>query len=483
MKVNNRLFLCVFALIVLLSGCSSNDTDLGINVTEGDFTTALPSPPTTNGVTTLTAQFTTQTIFSGKSSKVLGYQSGSILGPTMVVNTGDVLSVNLQNNLSETTNIHWHGLITPANMDGHPEDVTQPGGSFNYTFTIAQRAGMYWYHPHPDGHTAKQAYLGLAGAIIVRDAEENALNLPSGEFEVPLVIQDKRISADNALDYSPTTNDVMTGYMGKYITVNGVYAPFKNVKTATYRFRVLNGSNGRIYNLGFSNGATFKVIGSDGGLLATSQTVSSLLLGPGERADILVDFSTYAVGTEVFLVNNLFSAGTSQGKQKFNITKFIVETKVTDSFTLPTKLSAIIPMTANSASKTRTFDISNMEMSGMGGMAMKGMHRINNKVYDKNRIDEVVTAGSTEIWVFDNSQGDEPHPMHIHGVQFQVLDRAGGRDSLIASEKGWKDTILLLPGEKVRVIMTFSNNKGLYVLHCHNLEHEDDGMMLQFEVN
>ncbi len=140
-------------------------------------------------------------------------------------------------------------------------------------------------------------------------------------------------------------------------------------------------------------------------------------------------------------------------------------------------------MAASSASRTRTFDISNMEMSGMGSMAMKGMHRINNKVYDKNRIDEVVAAGSTEIWVFDNSTGAEPHPMHVHGVQFQVLDRTGGRGGLIASEKGWKDTILLLPGEKVRVIMTFSNNKGLFMLHCHNLEHEDDGMMLQFEVN
>lgn len=477
------LFLSAFAFIVLLSGCSKDATDLEINVSEGDFSTALPTPPITNGQTSLIAQSTTQGIFNGKSSTVLGYQSGSTLGPTLLVNSGDVINVNLKNNLSETTNIHWHGLVIPANMDGHPENVVQPGASFDYTFTVGQRAGMYWYHPHPDGHTAKQAYLGLAGAIIVRDAEENALHLPSGEFEVPLVIQDKRISTDYALDYSPTMNDVMTGYMGKYITVNGIYAPYKNVKSVTYRFRVLNGSNGRIYNLGFSNGAAFKVIGSDGGLLETSQTLSSLLLGPGERADILVDFSSYAVGTELFLVNNQFSAGTSQGKQKFNIAKFIVNAKVTDSFTLPTKLSAIIPMTANSASKTRTFDISNMEMSGMGGMAMKGMHRINNKVYDKNRIDEVVTAGSTEIWVFDNSQGDEPHPMHIHGVQFQVLDRAGGRDSLIASEKGWKDTILLLPGEKVRVIMTFSNNKGLYVLHCHNLEHEDDGMMLQFEVN
>ncbi|MHB9143692.1 MAG: multicopper oxidase family protein, partial [Paludibacter sp.] len=183
MRTTYGLLISAFALIISFSGCSTDPLVLVTTVTEGDFTTALPSPPTTNGVTTLTAQFTTQTIFSGKSSKVLGYQSGSILGPTMVVNTGDVMSVNLQNNLSETTNIHWHGLVIPANMDGHPENVVQPGGSFTYTFTIAQRAGMYWYHPHPDGHTAKQAYLGLAGAIIVRDAEENALNLPSGEFE------------------------------------------------------------------------------------------------------------------------------------------------------------------------------------------------------------------------------------------------------------------------------------------------------------
>lgn len=322
----------------------------------------------------------------------------------------------------------------------------------------------------------------------MRDAEEKALNLPSGEFEVPLVIQDKRINADYSLDYTPTMNDVMTGYMGQYITVNGVHAPYKGVKATTYRFRVLNGSNARIYNLGLSNGASFKIIGSDGGLLETSETVSTLLLAPGERADILIDFSSYNIGRELFLINNTFAGASTQGKQKFNVLKFVVETKITKDFVIPTALSNIEKIPANSASKTRTFRISEMSMSGMsnmgnmGGMTMTGMHQINNKVYDKNRIDEVVSAGATEIWVFDNSAGAEPHPMHIHGVQFQVLDRTGGRGSLIASEKGWKDTILLLPGEKVRVIMTFSQYKGVFMLHCHNLEHENDGMMLQFEV-
>ncbi|MEI7677706.1 MAG: multicopper oxidase family protein [Bacteroidales bacterium] len=490
---NLNVFIVLFILI--LTGCSkenSNNLNNYIPVTQGSFEVALPIPPVSNNSLTLIAQHTVQPIFSGHSSSVLGYQSGSILGTTMVVNSGDVLNVTLQNQLTEPSNIHWHGLITPANMDGHPEDVVQPGGSFNYTFPISQRAGLYWYHPHPDDYTAKQAYLGLAGAIIVRDNEEKALNLPSGEFEVPLIIQDKRINSDYSLDYTPTMNDVMTGYMGSYITVNGVYAPSHKVSSRNYRFRILNGSNGRIYNLALSNGASFRVIGSDGGLLSNAQTVTSLLLGPGERADLLVDFSTYSVGSEIFLENQLFSAGDAQGKQRFNIVKFIVNKKETDLFSLPLSLSSITPINENSAVKIRTFDISNPDMASMGGMnmggmnmggmSMKGMHRINNKSYDKSRIDETIQGGSTEIWVFDNSKGAEPHPMHIHGVQFQILDRTGGRNSLIASEKGWKDTVLLLPGEKVRVIMTFASYKGKYMIHCHNLEHEDDGMMLQFEI-
>lgn len=207
---------------------------------------------------------------------------------------------------------------------------------------------------------------------------------------------------------------------------------------------------------------------------------------------MLVDFSTYDVGTELFLENQLFSAGDAQGKQRFNIVKFIVNKKEIDTFSLPSVLSSINPINESTAVKTRIFDISNPDMSAMGGMnmggmnmggmPMKGMHRINNKTYDKSRIDETILGGSTEIWVFDNSKGAEPHPMHIHGVQFQVLDRTGGRGGLIASEKGWKDTVLLLPGEKVRVIMTFASYKGKYMIHCHNLEHEDDGMMLQFEI-
>ncbi len=492
MKIKIRIFTIIVISVITFTSCNNmNMWDSPYNelvlATDGDFSTPLPVPASINGQGTLTAQVTTSTIFSGKKSKVLGYQSGSILGPTISINSGDNINIRFQNSLAENSNIHWHGLITPAGMDGHPEDVALPGNSLVYNFKVSQRAGMYWYHPHPDGFTAEQAYLGLAGVFLVRDAEEQNLNLPSGEMEIPLVIQDKRVTTNYDLDYSPTMMDIMTGYMGSNILVNGVSSPYKDVKTGNYRLRVLNGSNARIYKLALSDGASFDVIGADGGLLASPQKVTSLLLAPGERADLIVNFSNYPVGNELFLMSNTFSAGASQGKQNFRIMKFRVTQNEKDAFSLPEKLSTIEPISKSNVTKTRTFDISNGGMGSMGGMggmgmSMKGMHRINDKTYDKSRIDETVQSGSTEIWIFDNSKGNESHPMHIHGVQFQVLDRTGRRNSLISTESGWKDTVLLLPGEKVRVIMRFGQNKGKYVLHCHNLEHEDDGMMLQFEI-
>ena len=474
---------------LLLSSCRKDRMmmDMGggpVNVIEGAFDFPLPIPALSNGQGSLITQNTTHSIFNGKVSKVLGYQSGSILGPTIKLNSGSTVNFNLQNSLSDPTNIHWHGLIIPANMDGHPKDIVQPGSAFNYNFSVSQRAGMYWYHPHPHGFTAKQTFKGLAGVFVVNDTEEQALNLPSGVFEIPLVVQDKRIFPDYALDYSPQMGEVMTGYMGQYITVNGVYSPYLNVNKRNYRIRVLNGSNARIYNIALSDNASFAVIGSDGGLLAATQIVNSLILGPGERADLIVDFSSYLLGTDVFLINKTFSAGEAQGTQEFKMMKFTVSQNDTDTFSLPGTLSSINLIPENNATKTRIFNISNAGMGGHGGghSGMKGMHKINDKIYDANRIDETVQAGSTEIWVFDNSTGDEPHPMHIHGMQFQVLDRTGGRNVLIPTENGWKDTVMVMPKEKVRTIMTFHQNKGKYVVHCHNLEHEDDGMMLQFEV-
>ena len=450
-----------------------------VNVIEGNFSALLPIPPVVSATTSLTAQATTANV-NGSNISVLGYTANGILGPTIRANNGTAANISFKNNLSENTNIHWHGLKIPANMDGHPEDIISAGNSFNYQFGINQRAGLNWYHPHAHGTTAKQAFRGLAGLFIVNDAEEAALNLPSGIYEIPLVIQDKRLSA-SGITYNPAMNEVMTGFMGETITVNGVASPSAEVSTRYYRLRILNGSNARIYNLALSNNADLILIGNDGGLLKNAVTVKSILLSPGERLDVLVNFSGIATGTEVFLQNKMFdNAGNAQGKQDFKIIKFKITQTVSHNFSVPSTLSSLTAIAASAATQTRMFTLDTMAMSG--GMNMSGMHQINKKLYDKNRIDANVSANTTEIWTFDNTAGDEPHPMHLHGVHFQVLERTGGRGQLIASEGGWKDTVLLLPKEKVKIIIPFASLTGTFVFHCHNLEHEEDGMMAQYRL-
>ncbi|MHB1105347.1 MAG: multicopper oxidase family protein [Lutibacter sp.] len=479
--------LMVGTSIPFFSSCLNNNMDMGGNmnmgqlvpVTEGDFSALFAKPPIVSGTTTLTAQNATTNSSGFGKVKGLGYHANGLLGPTIRVNNGQSMNVYFVNQLNEKTNIHWHGLKIPALMDGHPENFINAGGSFNYNFTINQRAGLYWYHPHAEGTTGKQVFQGLAGLIIVNDPEESSLNLPSGNRELPLVIQDKRISA-GSIPYAPTMMDQMTGLMGPYILVNGVYAPFHNVETAKYRVRILNGSNARIYNLALSNGASFNVIGNDGGLLATPQEVNSLIIAPGERADLIIDFSTMGINSELFLISKTFIGGNAQGTQEFKIMKFKVATQVDDNFSIPTTLSSIYQLTESMSTKNRNFEISNVDSGPMSGMTM---HTINNKSYDANRIDELVNYGSIETWTFDNTNGTEPHPMHLHGVQFQILNRTGGRNTLTALEKGWKDMVLCMPGEKVRVIVPFNGFTGKFVFHCHNLEHEETGMMGQFQVS
>ena len=448
-------------------------------VTEGNFTTPLAFPTITGANTTLTAQNVSSNINGFGIISSLGYSANGMLGPTIKINSGSSVNINLVNHLNEKTNIHWHGLKIPSNMDGHPENSIDAGGSFNYNFTVNQRAGMYWYHPHAEMLTGKQVFKGLAGLFIVNDTEENSLNLPSGNREIPLVIQDKRISL-GSIPYSPTMMEVMTGLMGQYIFVNGVYAPYQNVETAKYRVRILNGSNARIYNLALSNGSPFTIIGNDGGLLASPHSVNNLIVAPGERVDLIIDFSTLSINSELYLISKTFNGGDAQGTQEFKLIKFKITNQVTDNFNIPASLSSINQLTEGMATISRNFDIQNSSMN-MSGNAMT--HTINNKSFDINRIDELINNGAIEIWTFDNTNGKEPHPMHLHGVQFQVLSRTGGRAALMSNESGWKDMVLCMPGEKVKIIIPFNSYSGKFLFHCHNLEHEDNGMMGQYKVN
>lgn len=457
----------------LILGCmdSSHSSDHGSNseklpsIVEGKFTQALVIPATQS---IDQAQISAQ-IQSGSTDR-LGYSNGGILGPTLIGKTGQKVQIQLTNRLSEGTNLHWHGLEVPVDQDGLPENSILPGQSKNYDFTIKNRAGMYWYHPHLMGSTARQAYQGLAGLILIRDAEEDSLHLPSGEYELPLVVQDRRANHT----YQPNMDEIMSGFMGDHIEVNGIASPIHQVKKGVYRLRILNGSNARVYDFALSDHRMMTLIGSDGGLLPQAQSVDHLLLGPGERADVLVSFEKDPTANELYLISQNFSGG-NQGSQSFKVMKFKVLDAVGTSYTVPAQLSKIeaIPST----SQNRTFALAMASSMNSGSM---GMHTINGQIYDSKRIEAQIKAGSVEQWKWTNNT-HEIHPIHIHGVQFQVIERSVGRTAL-PQEKGWKDTFVLLPMEQATIAIRFSSELGRHLFHCHNLEHEEDGMMLQYEI-
>lgn len=465
-----------------LNACHTEEDMIGEPnwIIEGAFVRPLNVPPVISGSVSLQAGAGAgELLEKGVSSVAYSYGNG-ILGPTIKTATGATVHVSLQNRLNEETNIHWHGLILPENMDGHPKDTAMPSGTLDYVLPIRQRAGTYWYHPHPHGLTARQVFMGLAGMFIVNDEEETSLNLPSGNFEIPIIIQDKRFKS-NQLVYAPNNDEMMTGYLGEHILVNGQHAPVVTVSADWYRLRLLNGSTARVYNLQLTGGVPMFIIGSDGGLLESPEAVSGMMLAPGERIDVLVNFSNVSPGQDIFLVSNKFSKYNVQGRQAFSIMKFSVQTPKSASFTLPPVLSIPGRISPAESTTTRSFDIA-QTVATEGRDAGMGRHSIGGKTFDMHRVDETVQAGTTEIWEFDNSSGDEIHPMHIHGVQFQLLGRSGGRNAILPWEKGWKDTVLVMPGERVRVIMTFPEYTGVFVFHCHNLEHEDDGMMLNYRI-
>ena len=412
-------------------------------------------PPTiAPGGAALTAAPASVNLGGGKLSSVLAY-NGFFPGPTFRANNGDVADIAFTNGLSAESTIHWHGMIVPSVADGHPMDAVMPGAGYAYQFPVAQRACLNWYHPHPHMMTGEQVALGLAGAFIVNDVEETALNLPSGLYEVPLILRDADFDKSGNLTYTAKSS----GFLGKTPLVNGTLSPQLQVDTAIYRFRVLNGANARVFRLALSNGAPLVVIGNDGGLLDTAPApVAEIEFGPGERLDILVDFRGLAVGDKVML--RCLSAG-------WDLLEFAVERAVMVAGEIPSgALSTITPLADPVLTREFSFD---------------GMSRINGKVYDMHRIDFQVPLEQTERWRFKTG-GNAPHPVHVHGASFQVVSRTGGRGRVLPWERGWKDTVLLLDGETVDVLIRFEAYRGLYVMHCHKLEHEDMGMMANFQV-
>jgi FtsP/CotA-like multicopper oxidase with cupredoxin domain len=428
---------------------------------------------------------------------------GSYLGPIIKANKGDKVRIRFTNRIPADTIIHWHGLHVPAVMDGHPRYVVSKEESYLYEFEIKNRAGTYWYHPHPHGQTGYQVYGGMAGLLLVSDDEEKVAGLPGGEYDIALVLQDRTFDSDNQLVYLPGGRmEFMTGFIGDRILVNGKPDFRLDVSTRSYRLRLLNGSNSRIYKLAWQDKRPLTVVGTDGGLLEKPTQRPYAYLSPGERLELWADFSDDPVGFETALVSLPFDAGIaptgpmrggmmgSGGRYRqrlpngseFPVFKVNVQRRAKENQPLPQRLShvgRVNPKTAINYYTPRQFYLS------MGHMRWA----INGRTFQMDEVanDEIVRLGSTEVWEFFNTGGgmgmmgrmNMPHPVHLHGKQFRVLERGGVVHSGYVDE-GWKDTVLLMPGESVRILVDFADYEGLYLYHCHNLEHEDMGMMRNY---
>ncbi|GAB4534900.1 MAG: multicopper oxidase domain-containing protein [Anaerolineales bacterium] len=431
-------------------------------------------------------------VLSGPSDALIPLDN-TYLGPIIQVQRGQRARVHFTNDLSEESIVHWHGLHVPEAADGHPRLAIGSGETYTYEFTVTDRPGTYWYHPHPHGRTAPQAYYGLAGLFIVHDEAEQALGLPSGEYDLPLVLQDRRFDAGNQLVYgSNGMMDQMMGFLGNRMLINGQADFSLPVATRPYRLRLLNGSNARIYKLAWEDGTPLTVIGTDGGLLEHPLEKEAITLAPAQRIELWVDFSGRKVGEHVRLVNLPSAAPDGVA---FPVVTLEVTRQESVSQPLPERL---MPLNLRSAAQAvnpgspRTFTLS-MGM-GMGWT-------INGRTFGMRDVarDEVVKLGDLETWEFVNQAGGGmgmmggmalPHPMHIHGLQFQVVERqvaSAGRSAWKTLsdgyvDEGWHDTVLVMPGERVKILLKFEDFEGLYLYHCHNLEHEDMGMMRNYRV-
>ncbi len=398
-------------------------------------------------------------------------------------------------NADARTVVHLHGAHVSAAFDGYPESTFPPGQQAIYQYPNWQLPATLWYHDHALGITRLNVMMGLAGFWLLRDAYEESLGLPSGEFEIPLAIQDRTFNPDGTLYYPPAWQDT---FFGDTVLVNGKVWPYLNVKQGKYRFRLLGGSGSRTYRLSLSSGAPFDVIGMEGGLLTAPVSLNEITLGPGERADVVVDFAPYAPGTEILLVNDApapFPGNPGVGVIP-DVIKFIVTAQAGHTAPLPATLRPMEVLDELDATQFREFHLEKQNLTascsdfewlirsiGPGGTIL-GQHW--------NDISELPELEETEVWKFVNKSG-MTHPMHMHLVMFQVLDRQpfeiiGGNITPIGSpvpppphEAGWKDTVQVGPNEIVRVIARFENYTGKFAYHCHILEHEDHEMMRQFE--
>ncbi|HEY9635699.1 MAG TPA: multicopper oxidase domain-containing protein [Coleofasciculaceae cyanobacterium] len=410
-------------------------------------------------------------ILPGLKTEIWGY-NGITPGPTIRQRGGRQQDggrqsvVRFINKLDTRTVIHLHGMASLPQYDGYAEDLIPPDYYKDYVYPN-NRAATLWYHDHTVGKTSRNVYMGLAGMYIVDDDFDLSLPLPKGDYDVPLIIQDKIFATDGSLIFDDRGQKSL---YGDIVLVNGAPWPRMEVANRKYRFRVLNASASRSYGLSLSTGDDLIVIGTDAGLLSEPVRTKTLRIGIAERYGFILDFSKYPIGTQVVLRNIGPESNVDRDARTSVVMRFDVVRRESDDSSIPSTLRPVQPIPISSAVRTREF---RFQRSGRQWL-------INNQGWNKNRIDANPELGDVEIWTFVNTAGSWFHPVHVHLVDLQLLDR-NGRPPL-PYERGWKDVFYLGEGETVRVIARYGPHKGKYMIHCHNIVHEDHDMMTQFEV-
>ena len=449
-------------------------------------------------------------------TEAYGY-SVPYLGPVVRVYRGDTVTMDVTNKLDKVTTVHWHGILVPSDLDGGPYNSIEPGQVWRPALKIDQPASTAWFHPHPHGDTARQVYMGLAGLLYVEDGSTQDLGLPSryGLDDIPLIIQDRTFGIDGELVYDASPMAVLHGSRGDTIIVNGVFGPVAEVPQSVVRLRLLNGANARNFRLKFDDQRAMHVIANDNGLLAATVEVRELTIAPGERYEILVDFSN---GESSALLtypdrNGRPSAGVSDRMNEIiydmtdiltpvirfdpvtevspavkTITSKLVDLpapKVPDnvrrrSFILDSMIAANMPLT-DKTSSAGSMDHSQMgspmKTETMSGLAMGMKMGINGKPFDMIRIDAEVRLGDKEIWELRGTE--MAHPFHVHGASFCILNLDGAPPP--KHQMGQKDTVLV--NEWAELLVSFDQPADAakpFMFHCHILEHEDAGMMAQY---
>ncbi|MGH3713522.1 MAG: multicopper oxidase family protein, partial [Micromonosporaceae bacterium] len=412
-------------------------------------------------------------LIPGVRTRILGYD-GTFPGPTIRTRSGRRAVVTHHNRLGVPTVVHLHGGHTPAASDGYPTDLVRPGTSRDYDYPMRQRADVLWYHDHTMDATSSQVYRGLFGLHLVTDDEDEALPLPRGVRDLPLLITDRAFAEDGSFRYPAragghghhghgVADSHVEGVLGDVMLVNGAPWPAYEVDAARYRLRVLNACSARRLELALDPAGPLVQIGSDGGLLAAPVTHQQVGLAPAERFDLVVDFSAYPVGTEVTLRNRRGSGSTDA------IMRFVVARRARDDSRIPARLSTVEPLDTTGA-RVRHWRLTRGDIGGRAGWVVNG------KPFDPDEVHGTVPLGTTEIWRF---YSDLHHPVHVHLDPFQVIGRGGHEPG--PYDAGWKDTVDVRPAEHVDVAIRFTDYAGRFLVHCHNLEHEDSMMMAAFQ--